>query len=400
MNEQQLFVTGMFRSGTTLAARLLNAHPRIVFASDPFARLFKAFRNTVAERVWGTEKTDAAAPLGDYYFDTDQQALMTRIQETPLTLPIGRLSLANLRDQIEKASAPYSPLIAPYLSELKGNTFAELFERGFDIIEKAYGKTDSHWVGFKEVWTGEFVPHLLQQFPRAKAIHIVRDPRAVCASKNVSEEKYPWLFLIRQWRKLTTFAWKHTQYSFANHDRVLVVRYESLIQNPEEQIQRICTFLNIDLHSDMLDPQAFKNGQGKKWKQNSSYVEGIQKFNVTSVDRWKSMLDTSQVQMIENLCQAEMKTWDYAPVTPDSSSPFWQMIFEPPIISEENLASWIIPYSQVRLDEVMREMSLEYVREQVLASSEEISDVLKRKLCLFEDYFSHCRTLVSNESVS
>ena len=39
------FITGMFRSGTTLVSRMFHSHPEIACASDPFAPVFKMFRN-------------------------------------------------------------------------------------------------------------------------------------------------------------------------------------------------------------------------------------------------------------------------------------------------------------------------------------------------------------------
>ena len=48
---QRLYVTGMFRSGTTTLSRALNTHPEIAFASDPFLDLFKILRSDVAAEL-------------------------------------------------------------------------------------------------------------------------------------------------------------------------------------------------------------------------------------------------------------------------------------------------------------------------------------------------------------
>ena len=45
------FISGMFRSGTTMIARMLHANPNIVCASDPFAPIFKSFRNNVCNEM-------------------------------------------------------------------------------------------------------------------------------------------------------------------------------------------------------------------------------------------------------------------------------------------------------------------------------------------------------------
>ena len=59
-------VSGMFRSGTTMFARMLHANPNIVCASDPFAPLFKSYRNTIAQDM--IQDFDIQSPLNDYYF--------------------------------------------------------------------------------------------------------------------------------------------------------------------------------------------------------------------------------------------------------------------------------------------------------------------------------------------
>ena len=62
----KLFVTGMFRSGTTMLARMLASHGDMAFASDPFSRIFKSLRNSLAEHTG--QEIDPASPLDDYYF--------------------------------------------------------------------------------------------------------------------------------------------------------------------------------------------------------------------------------------------------------------------------------------------------------------------------------------------
>mgnify|MGYP001218363097 CR=1 FL=1 len=79
MSKSQLLATGMFRSGTTLLARMLDSHPSICLASDPFAPLFKCFRDEIAYNLIG-ESFDINSPLNDYYFDQVQQNLFQAIQ--------------------------------------------------------------------------------------------------------------------------------------------------------------------------------------------------------------------------------------------------------------------------------------------------------------------------------
>lgn len=388
-----VFITGMFRSGTTLIARMLHAHPQIAFASDPYARLFKAFRNSAVQSVLGAGQIDPAAPLDDYYFYPEKQRVMAAVQQTSFDLPAGALDLADLRGQIAQASQPYSPQIAPFLADLRGETFSQLFSSGLAIIERAYGDAQTAYLGLKEVWAGEFAPHLLDAFPQAKVIHVLRDPRAVSASKNVKNAKYPWLFLARQWRKLATLAWAHDQSSFPYHDRVLVVRFEALVADPTPQAQRLCDFLGLPFHENLTDPTTFTAGDGTPWAQNSSHYSGQQQFNTGSLDKWQETLTLAQIQFIESLCFAEMRVFDYTFKALEAMRPPLPLVFAPPEVAYEDLAEWIRPYSPPNQAALVREMALEYMRAGVLSDKETVSEAEKALLCLSPAFFERARAV-------
>ena len=58
-----VFVTGMFRSGTTLLAIMLQNHSRLRIPTDPLSNLFKAFRNEVASNLQPDRAIDEHTPL-------------------------------------------------------------------------------------------------------------------------------------------------------------------------------------------------------------------------------------------------------------------------------------------------------------------------------------------------
>ena len=66
---ESFFITGMFRSGTTLISRMFQSLPEIACASDPYVPLFKEFRN-VSDKIenlkWFLQ--DLELPHDDYYY--------------------------------------------------------------------------------------------------------------------------------------------------------------------------------------------------------------------------------------------------------------------------------------------------------------------------------------------
>ena len=69
-NASPVFITGVARSGTTLLAKMLNAHPAVRVASDPLFPFFHSLRNALIQRGAGPEvlaEFDPTMPIGDYY---------------------------------------------------------------------------------------------------------------------------------------------------------------------------------------------------------------------------------------------------------------------------------------------------------------------------------------------
>ena len=279
---------------------------------------------------------------------------------------------------------------------IKGKTYGDLLDTGFKVVYRAYGNSDSKIIGFKITWADEFASLMLRQFPKLKVIHVVRDPRSVCASKIVQEgSKYPLLFLIRQWRKLTSFAWINSRKTQAWSDRVLVVKFEDLLTNPKNTTENICKFLNLDFNTNLIHPEKFVDGAGNPWRQNTSYSKAHKGFNSESLKKWQQVLSPEQVELIESLCFSEMLAFGYSfkRISEYKLSP--SMVFNPPEISKNDLADWIKPYAKLDPISLLSEMALENWRVQILSTSSVVSDNVKRALCLDGDFFDETRRLVS-----
>ena len=51
INEQNLFLCGMFRSGTTLLTKVLGAYPQIGTVTSPYMYFFKALKNEIYSQL-------------------------------------------------------------------------------------------------------------------------------------------------------------------------------------------------------------------------------------------------------------------------------------------------------------------------------------------------------------
>ncbi|HOE11889.1 MAG TPA: sulfotransferase [bacterium] len=399
MSTTPLFISGMFRSGTTLLGRMLNAHPQIVLASDPYLPFFKTFRSQLAALSMPDSNPDY--PLSDYYFSPSGIALFRRIQDSSLDLPFDESGLDALRKRIRTYGEPYSPKLMPHLHEIAGATYTEIFGSMLELIRRYQAKGRGSIIGFKEVWADEFIPGIARGVPTAKFIQIIRDPRAVCGSKNVCPPRYPWLFLARQWRKLTALAWKYRQPNALLDNRVFCIRYEDLVTEPNRTATAICKFLGIDFAPTMVDPALYVDGKGQPWKQNTSCGEGKQQFDPSSVDKWRRVLSPQEIALIETICGPEMSLLDYSPDIAERCFTR-SLLLSPPRVAESDLAAWTLDILPNNPLHTTVEMSKETIREQLLnARKDELENVFSEIIegsFLFPDLFDKLRQGISQKT--
>ena len=356
--KQYCFISSMFRSGSTLVARMLNSHDCIVCASDPMRPLVNSFRYDIADEKYKAEN-DRFAPLSDYFAkDSD---LLRRIIDGSLDLKVGIPSGDLIRVVSERAktfSGNWADALNP---ELNLSTYSEFVEYFFGLIEKVYGqKKEVSNIAFKEVWATEFYPALKRQFSSIKCIAIVRDPRAVVASRNATGEPYPYFFMGRQWRKLAYLA---AYFKHEYKDDILILRYEDLVSDPEHYVPKMCSFLNVEYDDDLLDMSRYKDGRGNPWFQNTSYKDIVsQRINSKTIDKWRDFFDKRDLLSIELFTYDWMKFFGYRPELPIKELMDLEVKdFKRIDISE--LADWVVPYSfDEDYERVTNELEVEKMR--------------------------------------
>jgi len=374
----------MFRSGTTLVSRMFHSHPEIACASDPYAPLFKMFRNQFSVKSENLP-VNFESPHDDYYYYDSKVSFFHGLQKETLEMDCDNIEWDVFLDQISHSLRPYSPLLIPYLNKLPGSNFKETFVNGIDIIRQAYGDNKTKIVGFKDVWTSEFGVHIARDIPNSKVLHIVRDPRSVCASNLASSEPYPLIFLARQWRKACASA-LYQKKLFKNEDKIFILRYEDLILYPDIYIPKICDFLEIDPHDNMYKPSTFLDGSNQPWIQNSSYNNPISGFNIESMHKWKEILSDKQIAMIEFMCFGEMELLEYEKYH-DPPLFLTDIILNPPEINQSSVASWLRPFVDQGRESLIKELSLEFVRFNSLTNGKKCDDKVAEKFGLWSESF-------------
>jgi hypothetical protein len=112
-----------------------------------------------------------------------------------------------------------------------------------------------------------YLREILEAFPKARVVNIVRDPRDVLLSQKKRWRRYYQSSsemvgreALRSWMNYhpvsTSWMWraavKHAML-FEGHPRVYNVRFEDILENPEKEVGAICSFIGIPYQPEMLD---------------------------------------------------------------------------------------------------------------------------------------------------
>lgn len=273
-SDRPVFVVGCPRSGTTLLSLMIHCHPRL--AMPPESRFLLT--------TWRRR-----AEFGD---------LRTRRQRLALARSCVRggarvrhLGLDPRTTLLEIMAGP--PTI--------GSAFGTVF-REFAAL---HGK--ARW-GDKRPAYHQEVDVLLRLFPDAQIVHIVRDGRSVVASL----KRMPW------WPEDSVgsmAAWSVAEHCARRDQRRLpadtvhLVRYESLVADPRQELGALCDFLGEDFDEAMLEPSTAAGlvPSGKTWHRNLR--SGV---STSPVESWRTGLEPWELGLTETVLGRRLARHGYA----------------------------------------------------------------------------------------
>ena len=303
---------GTLRSGKTLVSRALNMHPNISLQVEPYFFFFKICRN-IFHRDILKSNLDLNRPIsaGFYADPADVELFKNEFLNIQFhNNDIDELIKMTIWQQ-ESEKKERAPQIISLLHDLRPGPANIVLINLMKVLARAYPKKELKYVGFSEGWCDEFVAPLMDDI-NFKCINIIRDPRAVIASRNYGKKmeeeyggKYPILFLIRHWRKSVA-------YSIINdkNPNFLSIKYEDLVRKPEYWFNIICKHIGVPMDKVLLQPDKYINGNNELWKQNTNFESGSG-FSTTAINRWKKILPKQDMLFIDWMCKPEMKYCGY-----------------------------------------------------------------------------------------
>ncbi len=277
-----IFIVGMNGSGTTMLADCLNHHPDIFIF--PFeTRIIPHFLSKIS--VYG-----------------DLSKIENRHRLAKL--------LGKCRAYWEANGRRYVTLDKDDLEELgvKG-----VFNSLYNYFAIQEGKI--RW-GDKTPMYLQHMPLIKRYISDAKFIHIYRDGRDVARSFNRRFGYNP-LHTIFRWKKVVRMGREDGKKLGVNH--YMEIRYEDITSYPEYYMKKICEFLEIEFHRDMLK----SNMPYLKKSVNEKKIGTI----VQNTGQWRVYFNQDRVKKLEQIAGQYLAQLGYAADTSNGEydPPKWKL---------------------------------------------------------------------------
>jgi hypothetical protein len=277
-----IFIVGAPRSGTTMLQYRLRNHPRISLPTGESHFFIPLYRNQ--------------ARFGD----------------------LGRLE--NVRRVLQAMHAQSRDFLETDLHGLKFDvdTLArELHAEGRNtmpaiisgLFEKnAQGEGKSRW-GDKTPYYVMHIPKLIEWFPDAQIVHLIRDGRDVALSlfgRQHDFSVYNTYFAAEYWE---SYLEKGRAFGAQlPSDQYMELRYEDLLAQPEDSMQRICAFLG-ETYSPELFAVESVDDPGK-----TPLVH--EPLKADNAGKWRSKMTPAQIRAFESVAGKTLREFGYDLATP------------------------------------------------------------------------------------
>jgi len=284
------FILCTERTGSSLLCLMLNLHPEIISPSEePFALyLYPKYHKIV---TWTEE--DIASYVEDFFL----------LAEKNMNLYFTQRSIFHAELLENKAILTYERIVKiSYLN------FYDSDQKNKSSIRVIVDKQ------IKYVYHLDAIQHI---FPSAKFLLLVRDVRDNIVSKSIRKlnwNKHPF-FLAAIWKGA------YSRMLAIPENNRLILKFEDLIQSPELELKKACSFLSLEFSSNMLNTEGvFENYvDSQKEKLDPAFTEKLLAFHSgirspldsKKIGQYKAFLSQKEQRIIEGQCQYYLEIINY-----------------------------------------------------------------------------------------
>lgn len=283
MTAGPIFVVGAPRTGTTLTRDILNNHPDIYLFNE--VHFF--------ERVW-----DARNELGDLSDAASRSRALGRLAEWISTVGDDRAVLDvfagdELARRLQAEGGGYRGLLLALFKARAGMEGA-----------RRWGDSSPQDV--------LYVAQILEWFPDARIVGVVRDPRGFLASY-----KNQWRRAVARYRErynpvTTSLLWRSYMRALLDAkngiaaEAMILLHYEDLVDDAEREVRRLCEHLEVDYRPAMIEVK----------RSNTSYDTAVAALGKAGIDarsrdRWRTELTPTEIWVGERIFGPVMERLGY-----------------------------------------------------------------------------------------
>lgn len=301
------FIVCAGRSGSTLLQLMLDANPNIIAPIESRFIIF-LYKKYAHKKNW--TKSQLLQFYKDLFLDEKIQYLWS-------------LDLKKIKKEI--------------LNQPSDTSFSQLCRIVYAHYISFFEKEKKQIIVDKNPVNSLFIPELLKLFPEAKFIHLIRDPRASCRSHYKAEMQPNHYATAYLWKDYND-AIEKTKFSLPKN-RFLTLYYEDFVENPQDILEKISSFLGVSYTAKMLNFNKHikkdivkglldENTAESKMKLQlfNKYHKNTKKpINKKSLNLWKEDLPEEDLKKIEKICLPLMKKYNYQTISAANKSiPFSQ----------------------------------------------------------------------------
>lgn len=294
LRDRPLFICGHPKAGTSLLRAVLDSHPQLIVY--PEETVF--FRRTLPQLAG----KDLAAQL-----ELAERTLIHIFQWSQTTPHPSQAGFAD-RD--------YSSISFDQVRSWMERLIQARCLHPGDLLSAAvlaYGITAGVLKPGLRLWVEKspynefYTSQIFSWWPEARCIHILRDPRDNFASYRRKHPDWNAEFFASNWSR-STEAGLLNQEKYGQ-ERYWFVRFEDLVRSPEEYVERLAGFLEINWDPALIHPTR----AGDQWGGNSMFDEPYQSISTAPLDRRIGNLSPIEAQVISKMSGRLLHTWDYPP---------------------------------------------------------------------------------------
>jgi len=279
--KKPIFIVGAPRSGTTLFQYMLRSHPNISLPTGESHFFIPLFRN---EKNFGDlSKIDNVRTVLEAMYKQSADFLDTDIHGI-------QFDIDSLTEEFHAEGRITMESI-----------FSGLFEKN------AIGEGKTRW-GDKTPYYVLHMKRLLEKFPDAQFIHLIRDGRDVAMSLLSRKHDfgvYNYFFAAKYWEIYVELG---RECGNALGDKVYYeVRYEDLLNTPEATMKGVCNFLDEPYSNSLVNFK--KSGEAGK---TPLLQKPVQKDNQ---EKWRKSMSDSQIRIFEGAVGTTLKQCGYPLIT-------------------------------------------------------------------------------------